>query len=219
MFLTALVALFTLPVFAQDPIYSNGTVTFDAISHFGFGYNMVKTDAFKPAFSSEFFMNILELDLLPTEHFGIDLGVDLDWNNIGSKESAFLQNNDHLIKPIDFSEVQTGSLTKPRGGINVFSLTAPLRLKLIFGDFAIGAGAEASYNVAASNYYYFRQDNRRVDVTETKAKVNPFSYDILAFFSYDELGVYFKYRPKGVRVLPEGGVDFSFMTVGIHIGL
>lgn len=225
MLLTALVAFFALPVFAQDetlePLYTSpdGKVQFDMLSHMGFGYNIVKTDDFKPAFSSEFFMNLLDLSLLPTEHFGIELGVDFVLNNFGSKESAFVQTNDHLITPVDFSEIQTGSLDKRRGGINVASFTAPLVIKGIFDKVCIGVGAEACYNVSGSTYYRFRQDNRRVEVTETKAKATPFTYDILAFLSYDELGIYFKYRPANVKILPEGGVDLSFMTVGLVIGL
>ena len=226
--LTALVAIFALPVFAQDdaiePIYTsaNGKVTFDVFSHMGFGYNIVNTNDFTPAFSSEFFLNMMNVGLYPTENLGIELGVDLDFNNFGSKESAFVQTKDHLINVLDFESVRLdGSriLTKPRGGINVFSITAPLLIKGMFDKVEIGVGAEACYNITGDTYYYFREDNRRIEVSETKAKVTPFTYDFMAFLSYDDFGVYFKYRPKNVRILPEGGVDLSFLTVGIVLGL
>ena len=228
MLLTALAALFVLPMFAQDetldPIYtsSNGKVEFDMLSHIGFGYNIVKTNDFKPAFSSEFMMNVVDLGLYPTQNLGIELGVDFTYNNIGSRESAFIQTKDHLIKAVDFSSVkldEIAGITKPRGGIDVFSFTAPLLLKGVFNKFEIGAGAEACYNVSAETYYYFRQENRRVEVSESKAKVNRFTYDFLAFLSYNDFGVYFKYRPKNSRILPDGSVDLSFMTVGIVLGL
>ncbi len=228
MFLTVLAALFILPLFAQDetlePLYSssNGKVEFDMLSHIGFGYNIVKTNDFKPAFSSEFMMNILDLGLYPTQNFGIKLGVDFTYNNLGSRESAFIQTKDHLIKAVDFPSVrldETAGITKPRGGINVFSFTAPLLLKGVFNKVEIGAGAEACYNVSSETYYYFRQENRRVEVSESKAKVNRFTYDFLAFLTYNDFGVYFKYRPKSARLFPDGSVDLSFMTVGIVLGL
>lgn len=228
MILTTLVALFFLPAFAQDetlePLYTspNGKVEFDMLSHIGFGYDIVNSNDFKPTFSSEFLMNIVDISLSPTENLGIELGVDFTVNNFGSRESAFIQSKDHLVKAVDFPSVKLddiGSQTKARGGINVFSFTAPLILKGIFGKFQVGAGAEACYNVSGETYYYFRQENRRVEVSETKAKVTPFTYDFLAFLTYDDFGIYFKYRPQNAPILPAGGVDLSFVTVGLVLGL
>jgi hypothetical protein len=167
-------------------------------------------------------MNIVDISLYPTENLGIELGVDFTVNNFGSRESAFIQSKDHLVKAVDFPSVKLddiGSQTKARGGINVFSFTAPLILKGIFGKFQVGAGAEACYNVSGETYYYFRQDNRRVEVSETKAKVTPFTYDFLAFLTYNDFGIYFKYRPQNAPILPAGGVDLSFVTVGLVLGL
>ena len=221
----ALAAVFTLPVFAQDdPLYtsSDNKVTFDMFGHLGFGYNIVSTNDFKPSGGPEFFLNLVYLDLFPTEHLGVKMGVDMDFNGLGSKESAFIQDSNHLIKAVDFASVRLddlGSLTKTRGGIDVFSLTAPVLLKGRFNKFEIGLGAEASYNIACSTYYTYRLDNRNVQVTESKAKVNPFTYGFMATLSYEEFGLYVKYRPKNVHLLPEGGVDASFVTVGIVLGM
>lgn len=226
--LTALAAIFALPVFAQDddpePLYtsSDNKVAFDMFSYLGFGYNIVSTNDFKPSGGPEFFLNLASLDLFPTEHLGVKLGVDLDFNGLGSKESAFIQDSNHLVKAVSFPDVrldETGSLTKTRGGIDVFSLTAPLLIKGWFNKFEIGLGAEASYNIACSTYYTYRLDNRNVQVTETKAKVNPFTYGFMALLSYDDIGLYVKYRPKNVHLLPEGGVNASFVTVGLVLGM
>ena len=88
-------------------------------------------------------------------------------------------------------------------------------VKGIFGIFELGAGAEARLNFAGSTSFSYRQDNRYVSVEERKAKLNLFNYDILAVFSMNDMGIYFKYYPKGSRFLPEGSVDFSWMTLGI----
>jgi hypothetical protein len=58
-----------------------------------------------------------------------------------------------------------------------------------------------------------------MDLIERKAKVNPFSYGLVATASYGVFGVYFKYYPKSSRLLPEGSVDLSYSTIGIVLGM
>ena len=211
------------PAFADDDdvLYTSpdGKVTFDMFHHIGYGYHIVNSSDFKSNWSSEFFLNVVKVGVYPTGNLGIELGVDLDFNNFNSKGSAFIQDSGQLIQAVDFLAVETGNLQKPRGGFNTFGLSAPLLVKGIFGDFQLGVGAVATLNLTGDTYYHFRQDNRRTEISERKAKVNPFTYGILALLSYDDLGLYFKYYPKSSRLLPEGSVDLGFMTVGISICL
>ena len=219
----ALAALVAIPVFAQDDesnrVYtaSSGKAYIDMLSHIGYGYHFVKSADYTPAWSGEFFMNLVKFGLRPAEVLGIDLGIDMFWSNFDSKTDAFMQAN-QIIKTVDFSHYVDGNAGKKNSGFDVFGLTAPLVVKGIFDKFVIGAGAFANWNITGSTYCRYRKDNVRAQLDEVKAKVNPFTYGFLATVSYDEFGVYFKFYPKSSRLLPEGSVDLSYMTLGLVLG-
>ena len=219
----ALAAMMAIPVFAQEDestrVYTapSGKAFVDMMGHIGYGYHFVKSEEYTPAWSGEFFFNVLQFGLRPVDGLGIDLSVDFAWSDFASKKNAFTQVN-QIIKASSFDLVGEGSLDRKNSSIDVFSLTAPLVVKGIFGKFELGAGAFASWNIAASTTLNYRKDNVRANIEEVKAKVNPFTYGIIASASYDEFGVYFRYYPKSSRLLPEGSVDLSYMTLGIVLG-
>ena len=220
MLLVALATLLAVPAFssdADDAIYSssNGVVRFDIVNYIGFGYHSVKTADFKPNFSSEFFFNVLQLGIYPAEVLGIELNLDCKFSNFNSKTSVFSLNEGGLIQAADFS---SNSDIRSRSGFNVFSLSTPVLLKGVFGDIQLGVGAEASFNLTGDVYHNYKEKNVRTRREENKAKVSPFSYGLLATLSYKDFGVYFKYYPKGSRLLPEGSVDLNYMTVGVALG-
>jgi hypothetical protein len=219
----ALAALVAIPVLAQDDEDNNvytapgGKASIEVIDYIGYGYHFVKSADFTPAWSGEVVLNILKFNLRPVDVLGIELGVDMAWSNFDSKNDAFMQSN-QLVKVVDFSHYVEGSIEKKHSGLDVFSLTAPLMVKGIFGKFEIGGGAFASWNISGSTYCRYRQNNVRAQIEEVKAKVNPFTYGFLASVAYDDFGVYFKYYPQSSRLLPEGSVDLSYMTLGLVIG-
>ena len=218
----ALAAFLAVPCFAQlEPVYtsSDGKATFDVLGHLGAGYHFTKSNDFKPGWCDEFFFNILKFGIYPTEHFGLELGVDLQVNDFNTKEKAFVQ-RDGLIKVADFSTLETlGGVDRKRSDFTTVGLGAPVLVKAKFDKVGIGVGAVASWNFAGSNSYWIEKGNRSLTVTETKAKVNPFSYGLVATASYGVFGVYFKYYPKSSRLLPEGSVDVSYSTIGIVLGM
>ena len=215
-------ALLAVPGFAQiEPVYtsSDGKAAFDVFGHIGYGYHITKSDDFKPGWCSDFFVNILKFQLFPAEHFGFELGVDLQINDFNTKDKAFVQ-RDGLIKVADFSTLETiGGVDRKRSDFTIVSLGAPLLLKVKFEKVGFGAGAVASWNIGGGNSYWVEKGNRSMTINESKAKVNPFSYGIVATASYGAFGLYFKYYPKSSRLLPEGSVDLSYSTVGIVLGL
>ena len=222
--MTALVALLTAPCFAQsadETIYTspNGKFTFDVVGHLGAGHHFVQTDGYKPYSSTEFFMNIVKFGLYPVEHLGLELGVDIQFNTFLYKDTAFAQ-VDGLIKPVSFSTLGFGdSFDSKSGSISVFGFGAPVLVKGFFNDIRIGVGPVFSWNITGDTNVYLSKDNRDLTYHESDAKVNPFSYGLMAVLGYKVFDVYFKYYPKSVRILPEGSIDMSYMTLGIALGL
>ena len=219
----ALAALVAIPVFAQDDetnrVYTapGGKAFVDVMSHAGYGYHIVKTDEFTPAWSGELFFNIVKFGLRPADVLGIDLSVDFAWSDFDSKDKAFKQEN-RIVKTADYDYYTHGNAERKHSGLDVYSLQAPLMLKGIFGAFQLGAGAFASWNIGGETFCRYRQDNVRAQLYETNAKVNPFTYGFIATAAIKDFGVYFKYYPKSSRLLPEGSVDLSYATLGIVVG-
>ena len=215
-------ALLAFPGFTQiEPVYtsSDGKAMFDIANHIGYGYHITKSSDFTPSWCDEFFVNIIKFGLYPAESFGFELGVDLQVNDFNTKEKAFVQ-RDGLIKTADFSTIEMlGGIDRKRSDFTTVSLGAPVMLKVKFDKVGFGIGAVASWNFAGTNSYWVEKANRHMDIIESKAKVNPFSYGIVAQASYGVFGVYFKYYPKSSRLLPEGSVDMSYSTIGIVLGM
>ena len=221
--LAAVMALFVMPSFAreEEPIAStsDGKLTFDMVSHIGYGYHFVQSSAFKPGWCGDFFLNILKVGFYPSDVVGLEVSVDADFKNFNSKDVRFFGDADHKAQVSPFSAVADGAaFSKARGGLNVFSLNAPVQVKLNIGRVRLGLGAEATYNIAGDTYYHYRQDNKRTEITENKVALNPFSYGFIASLGINDGCFFFKYYPKSSRILPEGSVDLSFMTLGIAFG-
>ena len=88
-------------------------------------------------------------------------------------------------------------------------------VKGIFNSVEVGVGAEASLNFLGETNLRYEVGNTRTQMQQSDAEVNLFSYGMIATLAYDGLGLYFKYYPKGSKVLPDGSVDINYVTVGI----
>ena len=196
----------------------DGVFSLEMVEHIGYGFNIVKSDAFEPNGGSDFFVNIFSLNILPAEQFGISIGADYNFNTIRSKKSAFFVDENKKVQAIDFGDMVGSKAEKMRSNIEYSSFSFPVLLKGLFGDFHIGAGAEAVLNFGGHTYTSYREDNNKYEVTQRKAKLNTFTYDAMAFISYDEVGAFVKYYPKSSKVLADGSVGYSFWTVGFVVG-
>ena len=224
MLITALAALLTVTAFASqpdEPVYAspNGKVTFDLISHMGWGYHFTKSDAYKPAGSGEFFFNIVKFGLYPSKNLGFELGVDVEGNYFRSKENYFELDSQYRIQARDFGNHPFGTgIENTRGSFSFVTFNAPLLVKGIFDKFEIGLGAEASLNCLGGTSLSYSLANKQIQIDESEAEVNLFSYGLVATIGYDGTAIYFKYYPKGSKVLPDGSVNFNYMTLGIAFG-
>ena len=211
--------LLATSAFAQDDnvIVSSkdGVVSLETVSHFGWGYHFVKSDDFKRAGAGQFFINLLNLDIRPAEVFGLGLGVDAKFDYFASKKDSFYLDGDKKIQAMPFAE----GYDKTRSEINVTSLSFPLLAKVYFGDWHVSLGAEADLNLWGHTYNFTKEANVRTRVTERKAKLETFSYGLIAAIQHNDFGIFCKYYPKSSKILPDGSVDFSYCTLGLAIGL
>ena len=217
-----LAAVLAVPAFSQETTditlfgSADGRFSVDVFSHFGWGYSFVKSDDFTPKGSGEVFMNVLQLKVFPVESIGLELGADLGWRYFGSKKDAFVQDNNHLVYAVDFTSIFNAEHS--RSTFSTLSINVPLLLKLKAGEFSLGAGAEAQFNLTGETNYYYRDKDTRVDATTYKAKVNTFTYGFVGTIGYNGISVFAKFYPKNVRFLPENSLDFSFWTLGVAFG-
>ena len=218
----ALMALVSSSAFAQDEDTSltiiasdNGKVEFDAGTHIGFGYNLLKSDDFTTSGSGEFFVNILNLKIFPVNGFGIEVGVDYKTMDFNSKEDAFYLDGDKRIQVKSAKEAYPAGITKFRSLFRSNTFSAPVMLKFEAGTTSIGLGVEGNMNLTGRvKNKYFDGDQKIKDIKKG-AQFTKYNYNFLATLSFDGTGVYFRYYPKSVRILPEGSLDVGFMAVGV----
>ena len=196
----------------------NGAFSIGLLSRMGYGFYFVDTQDYTPKKlgSGEYFLNIVQFNLRPVESFGVELGVDFMIRHFDTADEAFYQTADGYI--------QATTSVLPTGAQNVssnyttFGANFPLTLNAYFGDFKIGVGAELGLAFAGSSEYSYRSGRRYVTVSEDKAKVNTLTYGAIAQISYDYFGVFFKYYPKSMHILPSPSVDQKFFALGFQLG-
>lgn len=190
-------------------------VDMEVLSHMGFGYNIVKTTDFESSASEEFFINILNLKLNPADFLGIEIGVDYKTVDFRSKEDAFYLDNNKIIHAMPFKAKYDVNYTRNFSRFRTNTFSAPVTLNLNAGPFTFGGGAEANYNLTGRIKDKYFVDGKKNKNIEKGAQFNKFNYNFLAYICYDGTGLYFRYYPKNSRLMPEGGVDVSFMTIGV----
>jgi hypothetical protein len=216
MILSVLVAL---PLFSIKASAQEDVLSMEVASHIGFGYNIVKTSDFEPSASGEFFVNIIGLKLYPTNFFGIEAGVDYKTIDFSSKEDAFYLDANKVIQAKPFKEKYNENYTKNFSRFRTNTFSIPVTLNLVAGDFKFGGGAEANFNLAGRIKDKFFVDGKKNKYIDKGAQFNKFNYNFVAYLSYSDTGIYFKYYPKSSRLMPEGGVDVSYMTIGVIYSL
>lgn len=217
----ALMALFSSRAFAQnDDAFAivsseSGVVSLDAASHIGFGYNLLKSDDFTTSSSEEFFVNILNLKVYPTDWFGIEVGVDYKTMGFDSKENAFFLDNDKKIQAGKVADVISGNPEKFRSRFRSNTFSVPVMLKFEAGTTSIGLGVEGDMNLNGRVKSKYFEDGKKVKDIKKGAQFTKYNYNFLATLSFDGTGVYFRYYPKSSQLLPEGSVNVGFMAVGV----
>ena len=222
------IALFILslalaaPAFAQEEdsrdIYTNGIFAFNIADHVGWGYNIVTTDAFTPAYCGEYFINVLALKVRPVQGLTLKLGVDCKWDDFSSKNDFFYRNpadnkTVQVVKKTDVFSLARAENYSSRFGY--FALAVPVMAKVSFDKFDIGGGAELNFNLAGSVRHSYDRGDTNTSVSTTKIGLNTFTYNFMAFAGFDGFDVFAKFYPKASRPLAAGSLNYSFWTIGI----
>ena len=227
LFILIATSLLALPAFAQheassSSIYTspNGVVSIGAMNHMSWGYDFVKSDAFKPKGSGEVSLNVLDLNIYPSQSFGFEVGLDCKWQYFGTKVGMFHLDGNRIPQAYaDWAIENLASDVWKRSTLGVFSLSVPVLAKFYMGKFWIGGGAEANFNLTSYTDYVYEIDNMRTEVSESKGKTNLFTYDFVGLVGFSNTAVFAKFYPKNSTFVPEGGVKFDYWTLGVAIFL
>ena len=220
------IALFILslalaaPAFAQEgdsrDIYTNGIFAFNTADHVGWGYNIVTTDAFTPAYCGEYFINVLALKVRPVQGLTLKLGVDCKWDDFGSKKDYFFRADDKTVQAMKVPDViSLIGVEKFSGRFGYFSLALPVMAKVSFDKFDIGGGAELNFNLAGSVRHSYYRGDTNTSVSTTKIGLNTFTYNFMGFVGFDGFDVFAKFYPKASRPLAAGSLNYSCWTIGV----
>ena len=187
----------------------------EPVSHIGFGYNIVNTNAFKSSYSEEFFVNILTLNLFPVENFGVQIGVDYKTVGFESKDDAFYLDGNKKVQAEPFKDKYPVSYTKNYSRFRTNTFSAPVMLTVEAGNFSMSAGAEANLNLTGRVKDKYLVNGKKVKNIDKGAQFNRFNYNFIFSLSYDDTGLYVKYYPKSSKLMPEGSIDLDFWSVGV----
>jgi hypothetical protein len=215
---------------AQD-----GLLSINLMDHVFFGYNIVDADAFTPNGGGELSLNTLALNVSPAPPFGHHVGMDCKWQFFSTKDSRFFLDKDKIPQVIHYpiptpgnsaQEQTTPALpeesmtSKYRGSLHTFTLAIPVLATVHLNDnFWLSAGAEANLNM--TSWTNFEEESG--DVTETTSvadgQVRPFTFNFMGMIGFRDTALFFKYYPKTSRIVPDGGVEFDYCTVGVTLFL
>ena len=193
----------------------NDKFELEICTHMGWGYNIVKTDFFTPSSSSEFFVNIAKFLIHPTEGFDIELGIDYKTLGFESKEDAFYKTDYLFALTKPYSSKYPGELSKNFSRLRTNTFSTPVMVKFSVDKFKLGAGVEGNLNLGGRIKDKYFKDGRKVKNIEKGVQFNRFNYNFVAGIAYDGNGLYVKYYPKSSKLMPEGGLDVSFTTIGV----
>ena len=109
---------------------------------------------------------------------------------------------------------------KQRSSLHTFSLSIPVMATAHINDyFWISAGAEANLNLTSWTNFTLETG----DVTESSAvsdgQVRPFTFNFVGMVGFKDTALFFKLYPTTSRIVPDGGVQFDYCTLGVTLFL
>ena len=195
-------------------------VEFGALSHVGYGFNIVQSTDFQPwrGNSGDFFLNIVKLGIFPAQWLGVEFGLDFQTRAVRSKMSAFSIDADRHIKVQEFSTLG-GPFDESTSSLSTVGLSAPVLVKGRIGYFELGAGVEFQWNGTGRTSYTYRTGSTSTTVSTGKGLVNSWTWNVMATMSFSRLGIFAKYYPATPQNRLVDSPAFSYWTIGMAFGL
>jgi len=180
--------------------------------HMTLGNHFTDGDIYAGGFmdSGEFNLNLVKLSFNPTQFLGFSAGIDFKHDWFRSDNSRFYIGDSGEAS---LSSAYTDVFDTYYSSMRLFSVSAPLLMKISIGDFGIGGGAELSYGLGGNARTYFTSGKNETSYRTRGAKPNTFSYSIIGAVSYSDFTIYGKYYPENNAYLP----GLSYWTLGIGI--
>ena len=187
------------------------------VPEIGYGAHLVRSEDFRSQGldSGQAYIQALDVFYRPFSWGSVHLGAaaGLDW--FQTRNTLFVQDDDNNVMVAPLEEKDKEKNAKYRSSVTEWTVMVPATLQFHFGKATLRVGAEALYSFAPR----VRLDISKKDFlefTESKgARIQPFSYDFLAAFSYGHFGIFGKFQPASARRFPEPGPTLSTWTVGV----
>ena len=183
----------------------------------GYGAHLVRSEDFRSQGldSGQAYLQALDVFYRPFSWGSVHVGaaIGMDWFTI--RDMLFVQDDDHNIMVAPLDEIDRDKKSKYRSSVTEWTVMVPATLQFHFGKATLRLGAEALYSFAPKVRLDISKKDFR-EFTESKgARIQPFSYDFLAAFSYGHFGVFGKFQPASARRFPDPGPTMSTWTVGV----
>ena len=183
----------------------------------GYGVHLVRSEDFhsQGMDSGQAYIQALDVFYRPFSWGSVHLGAaaGLDW--FQTRNTLFVQDDDNNVMVAPLEEKDKEKNAKYRSSVTEWTVMVPATLQFHFGKATLRVGAEALYSFAPRVRLDISKKDFR-EFTESKgARIQPFSYDFLAAFSYGHFGIFGKFQPASARRFPEPGPTLSTWTVGV----
>ena len=188
--------------------------------YFGFGWANTRTPERYPLFKDNVgheyeagILNLLGIEYDTGHGQKISLGIGLDWHyyRMHYKTMTFFKDSQGMIQVGEMPD----SVGKRSSMLKIFSLQFPLMFhQRVTEDFSVFAGGIMNWNANGWLKQHYKRGDREFDLTTHSIGQRPITFDLMGGLSYNDIGLYVRYRPQ--NVLKAGrGPEFNTLSMGI----
>lgn len=201
-----------------DVAFGNEVFVVEPLSYLGYGYQIKSAEPEKAGYSSEFFINAMELGFRPFSTGLIAIGVDYKLDTYRQIKDYFWAANDNGNIISYPASTLPGSTTLKKAKLLVHTFSIPLSFEVNAGKSSFRIGAAGEYNLPAVAKYKMVNNGESSSVKGKGTGINEFTYSAFGSISYGGLGVYVRYRPS-YQFVEGQGPHFNNLVVGLVMGL
>ena len=204
------------PVIAQT---DDGQFKLLSSSYVGYSLYFVRSNDYASSLSGEFFVNIIGGGFYPTDNLGFELKLDFGHNAIRSRESVLYLDENREVNAIDRKLFYLSDVNQPRSSLTFLSVNLPFQVKYTTGDFRFGLGTELGINFRGRANHKYNDGYDTINVAQKKARINLFTYALLATVNYEKVTLFLKYYPRPAGILAGHNIDMGYASLGLAFGM